>query len=170
MLEFLFGRYFPWTMDTYHLCHIIYNYELWLLFISIFFPSFLGKGLGNSLAEWQPCYLILSGLYLYVLESEVSQTYQRCSRYVAQFLFESPAYESFAVYHWIPFVVLEPILFCGFWLVVTFGECCSMAGRQVIEVSPTSVGGSCYAIAVSSRGVDIQKVNRLGCITFNALQ
>ncbi|XP_038986983.1 uncharacterized protein LOC103722332 isoform X2 [Phoenix dactylifera] len=70
------------------------------------------RGLGNSLAEWQPCYLILSGLYLYVLESEVSQNYQRCS---------------------------------------------SMAGRQVIEVPPTSVGGSLYAIAVSSRGVDIQK-------------
>lgn len=70
------------------------------------------KGFGNALAEWQPCYLVLSGLYLYVLESEVSQNYQRCS---------------------------------------------SMAGRQVFEVPSTSVGGSLYSIAVSSRGADIQK-------------
>ncbi|XP_073012998.1 uncharacterized protein [Typha latifolia] len=69
-------------------------------------------GLGNSLAEWHPCYLVLSGLYLYVLESEFSRNYQRF---------------------------------------------CSMAGRQVIEIPSTSVGGSLYAVAVCSRGVDIQK-------------
>ncbi|WOL14400.1 hypothetical protein Cni_G23180 [Canna indica] len=70
------------------------------------------RGLGNSLAEWTPCYLVLSGFYLYVLESEVSHGYQRCL---------------------------------------------SMAGRQVLEVPPVSIGGSAYAIAVSLRGVDIQK-------------
>ncbi|KAH7682946.1 Vacuolar protein sorting-associated protein 13 [Dioscorea alata] len=70
------------------------------------------RGIGNSLAEWQPCHLILSGLYLYVLESALSQNYQRCS---------------------------------------------SMAGRQVFEVSPTSVGGSLFSIAVSFRGIEIQK-------------
>ncbi|XP_015689233.1 uncharacterized protein LOC102707936 [Oryza brachyantha] len=70
------------------------------------------KGLGYSLAEWHICYVVLSGMYLYILESEVSQSYQRC---------------------------------------------CSMAGRQVIEVPSTSVGGSLYSIAVCSRGLDMQK-------------
>ncbi|ONK67151.1 uncharacterized protein A4U43_C06F16540 [Asparagus officinalis] len=70
------------------------------------------RGIGHTLAEWQPCYLVLSGLYLYVLESEVSQNYQRCS---------------------------------------------SMVGRQVFEVPPASIGGSLYAVAVSSRGTEVQK-------------
>ncbi|KAJ3675683.1 hypothetical protein LUZ60_004725 [Juncus effusus] len=70
------------------------------------------RGIGNSVAEWQPCHLALSGLYLYVLESEFSRTYQRC---------------------------------------------CSISGRYIFEVPSASVGGSLYAIAVSSRGIDIQK-------------
>ncbi|KAJ8645273.1 hypothetical protein MRB53_007021 [Persea americana] len=70
------------------------------------------RGIGNSVAEWKSCFLVLSGLYLYVLDSEVSQTYQRCS---------------------------------------------SMAGRQVFEVSPASVGGSLFSVAVCFRGMDIQK-------------
>ncbi|KAH9312824.1 hypothetical protein KI387_027859, partial [Taxus chinensis] len=37
-------------------------------------------GIGNSVAEWQPCWLVLAGSYLYILESKSSQTYQRsCS-------------------------------------------------------------------------------------------
>ncbi|OVA16691.1 Peroxin/Ferlin domain [Macleaya cordata] len=70
------------------------------------------RGIGNSVAEWQPCFLALSGFYLYVLESEASHSYQRCS---------------------------------------------SMAGRQVYEVPPTSVGGSLFSVAVGFRGMDIQK-------------
>ncbi|CAH9120434.1 unnamed protein product [Cuscuta epithymum] len=70
------------------------------------------KGFGYSVAAWQPCYLVLSGLYLYVLESEGSHTYQRCS---------------------------------------------SMAGKQVLEVPQTNVGGSPSCIAVSVRGMDLQK-------------
>ncbi|KAK8929011.1 hypothetical protein KSP39_PZI017866 [Platanthera zijinensis] len=70
------------------------------------------KGIGHSLAEWKPCYVVLSGLYLYVLETEFSQTYQRY---------------------------------------------CSVSGRQVLEVSPSSIGGLLFVIAVSSRGVDVQK-------------
>ncbi|RAL47445.1 hypothetical protein DM860_013410 [Cuscuta australis] len=70
------------------------------------------KGIGYSIAAWQPCYLVLSGLYLYVLESEGSHTYQRCS---------------------------------------------SVAGRQVFEVPQTNVGGSPSCIAVSVRGMDLQK-------------
>ncbi len=42
------------------------------------------KGLGYSLAEWHTSYVVLSGMYLYILESEVSQDYQRCCRYVLQ--------------------------------------------------------------------------------------
>jgi vacuolar protein sorting-associated protein 13A/C len=38
------------------------------------------KGIGYTVAAWQPCYLVLSGLHLYVLESEVARSYQRCSR------------------------------------------------------------------------------------------
>lgn len=34
-----------------------------------------------------------------------------------------------------------------------------MAGRQVHEVPPASVGGSSFCLAVSFRGMDIQKVN-----------
>nr|DAD29104.1 TPA_asm: hypothetical protein HUJ06_030572 [Nelumbo nucifera] len=70
------------------------------------------RGIGNYVAEWQPCYLVLSGFYLYVLQSEASQNYQRCS---------------------------------------------SMAGQQVCEVPPSSIGGSPFSIAVCSRGIDIQK-------------
>ncbi|XP_047948182.1 uncharacterized protein LOC125194160 isoform X1 [Salvia hispanica] len=70
------------------------------------------RGIGYSVASWQPCYIVLSGLHLYVLESESSQSYQRCT---------------------------------------------SMAGKQVCDVPPTNVGGSLFCIAVSSRGMDIQK-------------
>lgn len=70
------------------------------------------KGIGNSVATWYPCFLVLSGAYLYVFESAKSQSYQR---YL------------------------------------------SMAGRQVLDVPPMNVGGSPFCIAVSIRGMDIQK-------------
>lgn len=63
-------------VDIYHITHILAFYAT-NSFISLF--SVL-KGLGNSLAEWHPCYIVLSGLYLYVLESEVSHNYQKCFR------------------------------------------------------------------------------------------
>jgi hypothetical protein len=34
-----------------------------------------------------------------------------------------------------------------------------MAGRQVHEVPPTNIGGSPFCLAVSFRGMDIQKVS-----------
>ncbi|XP_051130647.1 uncharacterized protein LOC127251100 isoform X2 [Andrographis paniculata] len=71
------------------------------------------KGIGYSVAALQPCFLALSGLYLYVLESETSQSYQRCT---------------------------------------------SMAGKQVFHVPPSNVGGSPFCVAISIRGMDIQKV------------
>lgn len=46
------------------------------------------RGIGNTLAEWQPCYLVLSGLNLYVLESEVSQNHQKCSSMAGRQVFE----------------------------------------------------------------------------------
>uniref|UniRef100_A0A6N2LUY9 PH domain-containing protein n=1 Tax=Salix viminalis TaxID=40686 RepID=A0A6N2LUY9_SALVM len=70
------------------------------------------RGIGNSVAHWQPCFLVLSGLYLYVMESPKSQSYQRYM---------------------------------------------SMAGRQINEVPPSSVGGSQFCVAVSFRGMDIQQ-------------
>ncbi|GMP92955.1 hypothetical protein CsSME_00042986 [Camellia sinensis var. sinensis] len=74
------------------------------------------RGIGYSVAAWHPCFIVLTGLYLYVLESEMSQNYQRCS---------------------------------------------SMAGKQVYDVPPMNVGGSVSCLAVSVRGMDIQKVNIL---------
>lgn len=44
---------------------------------------------------------------------------------------------------------------------MSFGKSCSVSGRQVVEVSPSAIGGLPFAIAVSSRGIDIQKVYRL---------
>ncbi|XVE82332.1 hypothetical protein DITRI_Ditri15bG0139900 [Diplodiscus trichospermus] len=35
------------------------------------------RGIGNSVPSWQPCFVVLSGFYLYVLESEKSQNHQR---------------------------------------------------------------------------------------------
>ncbi|KAI3512412.1 hypothetical protein L1887_19727 [Cichorium endivia] len=70
------------------------------------------RGIGYSVASWQPSHLVLSGLYLYQLESQTSTNYQRCT---------------------------------------------SMAGKQVLEVPPNSVGGSSSCIAVYNRGMDIQK-------------
>lgn len=35
------------------------------------------KGIGNSVATWQPCFLVLSGFYLYAFESDKSHNYQR---------------------------------------------------------------------------------------------
>ncbi|PON64877.1 Phosphatidylinositol-4, 5-bisphosphate phosphodiesterase gamma [Parasponia andersonii] len=48
------------------------------------------KGIGNSVATWQPCFLVLSGLYLYVLESEKSPTYQRYSSMAGRQVFDVP--------------------------------------------------------------------------------
>ncbi|KAK7348007.1 hypothetical protein VNO80_22555 [Phaseolus coccineus] len=70
------------------------------------------KGIGNSIATWSPCFLVLSGSYLYVFESAKSQSYQR---YL------------------------------------------SMAGRHVLDVPLTYVGGSAYCIALSIKRMDIQK-------------
>ncbi|XP_073302377.1 uncharacterized protein [Primulina huaijiensis] len=48
------------------------------------------KGIGYSVAAWQPSFLVLSGLYLYVLESETSQTYQRCTSMAGKQVYEVP--------------------------------------------------------------------------------
>ncbi|KAG9136747.1 hypothetical protein Leryth_004514 [Lithospermum erythrorhizon] len=48
------------------------------------------KGIGYSIAAWQPCFLVLSGLNLYVLESESSHGYQRCSSMSGKQVFEVP--------------------------------------------------------------------------------
>lgn len=34
-----------------------------------------------------------------------------------------------------------------------------MAGRHVYEISPTNIGGSLFCLAVSFRGLEIQKVS-----------
>lgn len=79
MLEYLLGGYvffiFPFLKFFY--ANKQFLSISYLILHSLIFTI---KGIGNSLAEWQPCHLILSGLYLYVLESALSQNYQRCSR------------------------------------------------------------------------------------------
>lgn len=41
-----------------------------------------------------------------------------------------------------------------------------MAGRQVFEVSPASVGGSLFSVAVCFRGMDIQKVKHFSYFAY----
>ncbi|XP_059643008.1 uncharacterized protein LOC132284858 [Cornus florida] len=48
------------------------------------------RGIGYSVAAWQPCFLVLSGLCLYVLESEMSQSYQRFSSMAGKQAYEVP--------------------------------------------------------------------------------
>ncbi|CAL5058295.1 unnamed protein product [Urochloa decumbens] len=48
------------------------------------------RGLGYSQAEWHTCYIVLSGMYLYILESELSQNYQRCCSMASRQIFEVP--------------------------------------------------------------------------------
>ncbi|KAD5802908.1 hypothetical protein E3N88_14268 [Mikania micrantha] len=49
------------------------------------------RGIGYSVASWQPSYLVLSGLYLYLLESPTSQNYQRCSSMAGKQVYEVPS-------------------------------------------------------------------------------
>ncbi|RVX21853.1 putative ribonuclease H protein [Vitis vinifera] len=49
------------------------------------------RGIGNSVAAWQPCFLVLSNLYLYILESETSQSYMRCSSMAGKQVTEVPS-------------------------------------------------------------------------------
>ncbi|XP_050374958.1 uncharacterized protein LOC126792594 [Argentina anserina] len=48
------------------------------------------KGIGNSVATWQPCFLVLSGTNIFVLESEKSQSYQRYSSMAGRQVCEVP--------------------------------------------------------------------------------
>ncbi|KAI6692875.1 hypothetical protein NL676_020585, partial [Syzygium grande] len=48
------------------------------------------RGIGNSMATWQSCFLVLSGFYLYLLESEKSQSYQRCLSMAGRQIHEVP--------------------------------------------------------------------------------
>ncbi|KAK9053434.1 hypothetical protein SSX86_030068 [Deinandra increscens subsp. villosa] len=49
------------------------------------------KGIGYSVASWQPSYLVLSGLYVYLLESPTSQNYQRCFSMAGKQVYEVPS-------------------------------------------------------------------------------
>ncbi|KAI4370200.1 hypothetical protein MLD38_018571 [Melastoma candidum] len=49
------------------------------------------RGIGHSVATWQQCFLVLSGLHLYVLESEKSQNYQRSLRIAGKQIHEVPS-------------------------------------------------------------------------------
>ncbi|KAI7737218.1 hypothetical protein M8C21_001541, partial [Ambrosia artemisiifolia] len=49
------------------------------------------RGIGYSVASWQSSYLVLSGLYLYLLESSTSQNYQRCYSMAGKQVYEVPS-------------------------------------------------------------------------------
>lgn len=49
------------------------------------------RGIGYSVASWQPSYPVLSGLYLYLLESQTSQNYQRCISMAGKQVYEVPS-------------------------------------------------------------------------------
>ncbi|RXH80093.1 hypothetical protein DVH24_041240 [Malus domestica] len=95
------------------------------------------RGIGNSVATWQLCYLVLSGINLYVLESEKSQSHQRHTRLLLSFFLGR-------YYNLSSSVIL---------ILTEY----SMAGRQVYEVPPANIGGSLFCVAVSYRGMDNQK-------------
>ncbi|GJU48954.1 hypothetical protein Tco_1218509, partial [Tanacetum coccineum] len=63
------------------------------------------RGIGYSVASWQPSYLVLSGSYLYLLESQTSQNYQRCT---------SMAGKQAMKYLQTMLEVLLPVLLCVF--------------------------------------------------------
>ncbi|XP_074301933.1 uncharacterized protein LOC141633346 isoform X1 [Silene latifolia] len=48
------------------------------------------KGIGSSVAAWQPSFVVLSGFHLYVLESERARCYQRCTSMAGKQVFEVP--------------------------------------------------------------------------------
>lgn len=54
--------------------------QAFLLIINFFNQHFILQGIGYSVATWKPCFIVLSGFYLYVLESETSNSYHKCSR------------------------------------------------------------------------------------------
>ncbi|GAB2216278.1 hypothetical protein Droror1_Dr00024048 [Drosera rotundifolia] len=49
------------------------------------------KGIGNSIATWHPCFLVLSGFYLYVLDSRMARSYRRCLSMGGKQVYEVPS-------------------------------------------------------------------------------
>ncbi|KAL9249938.1 Intermembrane lipid transfer protein VPS13-like protein [Drosera capensis] len=49
------------------------------------------KGIGNSIATWHPCFLVLSGCYLYVLDSRMARSYRRCLSMGGKQVYEVPS-------------------------------------------------------------------------------
>lgn len=64
---------------------IYVNYAC-LVTVNCLLIDFLLQGIGHSVATWQPCFLVLSGSYLYVFESSNSQNYQHYLRYFIFFV------------------------------------------------------------------------------------
>jgi hypothetical protein len=68
-------------------------------------------------------------------------------------------YSAFSFYEFAVILPLNRICFNLFYICNFVLGFCSMAGRQVLDVPPMNVGGSPFCIAVSTRGMDIQKVS-----------
>lgn len=107
---------------------------------------------------------MLSGLHLYVLESETSQNYQRSLRFSLVSFHHVALPSRCGLFFRNSFPSLEFILFgdSRHSLSNFFSGHCSMVGRQVFEVLPTNIGGSAFCIAISFRGMDSQKVSHVG--------
>lgn len=122
-----------------------------------FYGIYFFQGIGNSVATWQSCRLVLSGLYLYTFESEKSLDYQRYLWFVLVLfiIFLCTFFLSFYFFKF--FFLLQRLLHVLRRLKYKVSMC-SMAGRQVFEVPPANIGGSPYCLAVGIRGTDLKKV------------
>ena len=140
------NNFIAWLIDVY-----VCKQHLYLL-------DQLLQGIGNAVAEWQPRCVVLSGSYLYVLESVNSQAYQRCFRFQTLLHYND---DSLFQYN-----ILFNILSCSLFLLSSesgiyvhfLGLHFSLDGKQVLEVPPSNIGGSSYVLAVCSRGIELQKV------------
>ena len=71
IVESLFGGYLHGSLYFVLVCGWLHSMcSFWL---GIFQMNFILQGIGNSVATWQPCLLLLSGSYLYLFESAKSQ-------------------------------------------------------------------------------------------------
>ena len=78
---------------------VLFNLDLFVSALIV--CNLLFQGIGNSVATWQPCHLVLSGLYLYTYESEKSLDYQRYLWYALFFIifFHVPSFSIFSSSH-----------------------------------------------------------------------
>jgi len=127
--------------------HVLYYLQPWAAFIYFLLGNWKYFGWVATLLS---CLIrVISLCFGFWSFTELSEVFQ------VNFDFCTQLY-LFVISHW----CLLWTLIVLFNSIMTICETYSMAGRQVFEVSPSSLGGSLYAVAVSSRGSDMQKVKK----------